>query len=234
MSDAVDRGITVTETAAMDPSIEASRETTAAFIGRALRGPLDEPVLIHSFGDFRRRFGDVWSRSSLGPAAQLFFEHGGSNLYVVRVANNAQGAVLCLPASGKVLRLRALEPGSTERLRAAVDYDGIDTSERFNLTVQRVDPATGLVSDQEFYRNVDYRQGKRNSIAELLTTSSLVRVELPLPAGRPEQTIGPMPIDVAYVQAAEEGTDGIELTDYDLIGSRETSTGLFALDHRDQ
>ena len=74
MSDAVDRGFTVTEMAPMDKPIDVLRETTAAFVGRALRGPLNEPVLIHGFGEFRRRFGDVWSRSSLGPAAQRFFD----------------------------------------------------------------------------------------------------------------------------------------------------------------
>ena len=84
MSDAVDRGITVTEIAAMDQPIDVSPETTAAFVGRALRGPLNTPVLIHSFGDFQRRFGESWSRSSLGPAVRQFFEHGGRQLYVVR------------------------------------------------------------------------------------------------------------------------------------------------------
>ena len=126
MSDAVDRGFTVTEMAPMDKPVDVLRETTAAFVGRALRGPLNEPVLIHGFGEFRRRFGDAWSRSSLGPAARHFFEHGGRNLYIVRVANNARGAMICLPASGSALVLRALEPGSTESIRAAVDYDGID------------------------------------------------------------------------------------------------------------
>ena len=126
MSDAVDRGITVTEMALMGESIDVSPETTAAFVGRALRGPLNQPVLVRDFGEFRRRFGDTWSSSSLGPAVRQFFDHGGRQLYVVRVANNARGAMLCLPASGSALVLRAIEPGSTERIRAAVDYDGID------------------------------------------------------------------------------------------------------------
>jgi hypothetical protein len=52
-------------------------------------------------------------RSSLGPAAKQFFEHGGKRLYIIRVANNARGAMLCLPASGSALVLRAVEPGST-------------------------------------------------------------------------------------------------------------------------
>lgn len=237
MSDAFDRGFTVTEMAQMDQPIDASRETTAAFIGRALRGPLNEATLISSFGDFRRRFGDIWSRSSLGPAVQQFFEHGGKNLYIVRVANNARGALICLPASGSALVLRALEPGSTERIRAAVDYDGIDADndELFNLTLQRVDPTTALVSDQEMYRHASYRPGKNNFIFDLLLTSSLARVLRPLPAHRPEITVGPhTPFDSAYVQPVQEGTDGQELSDYDLVGSRSRETGLFALEQLDR
>ena len=121
MSDAVDQGITVTEIAAMDQPVDVCPETTAAFVGRALRGPLNSPVLTTNFGEFRRCFGDVWGRSSLGPAAKQFFDHGGTRLYVVRVANNARGAMVCLPASGSALVLRAIEPGSTEFIRSAVD-----------------------------------------------------------------------------------------------------------------
>ena len=55
MSDTVDRGITVTKIAAMDQPIDASKETTTAFVGRALRGPLNTPVQIHSFAEYSRR-----------------------------------------------------------------------------------------------------------------------------------------------------------------------------------
>jgi len=236
VSDAVDRGITVTEMTAMDQPIDLSPETTAAFVGRALRGPVNKPILIHSFGEFRRRFGDIWTRSSLGPAVQQFFEHGGKNLYIVRVSNNARGAMICLPASGSALVLRALEPGSTERIRAAVDYDGVDDDldDLFNLTLQRVDPATGHVLDQEMYRRASFREGEDNFIVDLLLTSTLARVEHPFPTHRPEATAGPdTPFDTAYVQAAQNGADGHELCDYDLIGSRGSETGLFALQQVD-
>ena len=202
MSDAVDRGITVTEMAPMDHPINVSPETTAVFVGRALRGPLNEALLVHSFGEYRRRFGDSWTRSSLGPAAKLFFEHGGKNLYVVRVANNARGAMLCLPASGSALVLRALEPGSTESIRAAIDYDGINVNneELFNLTLQRVDPGTGLVTDQELYRRADYREDADRFVADLLLTSTIARVESPFPTHRPELTVSVnTPSDSAYV-----------------------------------
>ena len=236
MSDALDRGITVTEMAPMGQPIDVLPETTAAFIGRALRGPLNHPVLISSFGEFRRRFGDIWTRSSLGPAVKQFFDHGGSRLYVVRVANNARGAMICLPASGSALVLRALEPGSTERVRAAVDYDGVDADddELFNLTLQRVDPQSGRVTDQEIIRHANFREDADNFIADLLSMSALARVEHPYPAHRPAPTAGPdVSFGSAYVEYVQEGSDGLELSDYDLIGSGKHETGLFALQQLD-
>ena len=237
MSDASDRGITVTEIAPMDQPIDVAPETTAAFVGRALRGPLNTPVLIHHFGEFRRRFGDVWSRSSLGPAVQQFFEHGGESLYVVRVANKARGAMLCLPAQGSGLVLRAVEPGSTERIRASVDYDGIDddNDELFNLTIQRVDPANGFIVDQEMFRNLSYREDAETFVADMLLSSAMVAVEQPFPTHRPELTAkSDSRFDLTWVGHAQEGTDGVELSDYDLVGSRGNATGIFALEQTEQ
>ena len=236
MSDAVDCGITVTEIAAMDQPIDVSPETTAAFVGRALRGPLNTPVLVKSFGEFRRRFGDVWSRSSLGPSVRHFFEHGGLKLYIVRVANNARGAMICLPASGSALVLRAVEPGSTEFIRAAVDYDGIDADndESFNLALQRTNPVTGLIEDQELFRNASFSEDSEKFIGDMLAASSLARVEHPYPSRRPETTMDAGGrIGSAYVDHVQAGTDGTELSDYDLIGSRKERTGLFALEQID-
>jgi hypothetical protein len=230
LSDALDRGITVTEIAARGEPVDATPETTAAFIGRALRGPLNTPVLVRDLGEFRRRFGDVWSRSSLGPAVRQFFEHGGRNLYIVRVANRARGAMICLPASGSALVLRALEPGSTERVRAAVDYDGVD-GELFNLTLQRIDPGTGLIIDQELYRGLSHQESLESFVGDALLTSTMMRVEHPYPAHRPEATIPSHARPGSeYVEHVEDGTDGTELTDYDLVGSRSEGRGLFALE----
>jgi len=235
LSEAVDHGITVTEIAAMDQPIDVSPETTAAFVGRALRGPVNTPVLVQSFGDYRRRFGDTWSRSSLGPAVRQFFDHGGLQLYVVRVANNARGSMICLPASGSALVLRAVEPGSTEFIRAAVDYDGIgDDEDLFNLTLQRVNPGTGLVEDQELFRRVSYLEEHERFAGNALLTSSLARVEHPYPSHRPEPTMDAGGrIGSTYVSHVQAGTDGTELSDYDLVGSRKHRSGLFALEQID-
>lgn len=232
MSDAIDQGITVTEIAAMDLPINVAPETTAAFVGRALRGPLNTPVLISSFIAFQRRFGGSWSLSGLGPAVKLFFDHGGKNLFVVRVANNARGAMLALPASGGVLVLHALEPGTTEIIRAAIDYDGIPLvdNEHFNLVLQRIDPDSGLVADQEIFNRLSCIENSRSFIGQALLGSSLARVQLPPPQGRPAATVNiGNGFEATYVGHAQLGTDGGALSDYDLIGSSTRDSGIFAL-----
>jgi hypothetical protein len=234
LSDAHGRGITVTEISPMDQPIDADHETTAAFIGRALRGPLNTPILIENMAMFRRRFGDVWRHSSLGPAVEQFFEHGGKRLYVVRVASNARGAKICLPATGGELVLHAIAPGSTEKIRAAVDYDGITDDEHFNLTIQRIAPETRLVADQEIYLRLSCRDNGKSNIVDALLHSALVSVQRPLPEGRPAITTRPgRSFDSSYLGHSQDGTDGDELTDYDLIGSVTRGAGMFALNQID-
>lgn len=233
MSDALDRGITVTEMAAMDEPVDVQLYSAAAFVGRALRGPLNTPVLVRSLSDFNKAFGGVWPKSSMGPAVQQFFEHGGQRLYVVRVANGAKSATLQLPTDGDPLRLSAVNPGSTETLRLSVDYDGLaaDDTEHFNLTVQRLAPDGSLLVDQEIHNRLSCVEGSDRYVVNRLRDSSLVQLQGPVPGSRPRATIGPqVQRGVEYVQPTERGDDGDELSDYDLVGSATEKTGIFALD----
>ncbi len=230
LSDELDHGITVTEIAPMDQPIDVPLETTAAFVGRALRGPVDIPVLVQSLAEFRRRFGGFWIGSSLGSAVKHFFSHGGKQVYIIRVANNARGAMICLPAVHGVLVLRAIDPGSAEKIRVAVDYDGIsdENNTHFNLTLQRVDQDSGSILDQEIYRDLHCQCGVDGNIEDALLGSTLVRVQQPAPQHRPMST------DAEYIGHAQSGTDGTGLSDYDLVGSASRGTGLFALDQVDR
>ena len=84
-----------------------------AFIGRALRGPVDEPVTITSYADFERTFGGLWRDSSLGYAVRDFYRHGGSLAIVVRVhkPKTNDSASISLGAGNRRLALRAASPG---------------------------------------------------------------------------------------------------------------------------
>jgi phage tail sheath protein FI len=58
----------------------------ALFIGWAARGPTDRAVRLTSFADFERQFGGLDRRSLLGYAVKHFYDNGGSDAYVLRIA----------------------------------------------------------------------------------------------------------------------------------------------------
>ena len=52
--------------------------SVAAFLGRAKRGPVNEPVLVSSFADFERIYGGLWVDGPLSYAVRSFFLNGGA------------------------------------------------------------------------------------------------------------------------------------------------------------
>jgi len=237
LSEASGRRATATESTSIDASIDVSNRSVAAFVGRALRGPLNTPVPVRSFAQYSQRFGGAWAHSGLGSAVRQFFEHGGSKVYVVRVANNARGAELRLPTAEGALVLRAREPGSTEYVRVSVDYDRLPVSdlEHFNLTVQRITPTTSLILDQEIYNRLSCAATSRNYVADALLDSALVQVESVASSARPYATMGPhIGSGEQYIGHTVCGTDGDELSDYDVVGSATEATGIFALNGVDR
>jgi Bacteriophage tail sheath protein len=215
-------------------AIERVATGIAAFVGRTLKGPVDKAVTVRSFAEFQRHFGGLWQPSTLSYAVEQFFENGGREARIVRIVNGARPPTLTLPAAGGALTLRALNPGSREYLRASVDYDGLSAAEDdcFNLVVQRVrTPGSELVEDQEIYRRVSVAAGSSRFVTDVLLKSSLVRVHGAAPAYRPDRSAGgPGGVAVGYTLSNPDGDDGAPLTDYDVIGSRARSSGLFALE----
>src|SRR5437763_7649154 len=111
-----------------------------AFIGRAVRGPVDDPVRIQNFGDYERAFGGLSPLSTMSYAVQQFFFNGGTDAIIVRVAHNAVRARLDIPANAgaELLQLNAANPGLWgSQLIAHVDYRTRNPAEPiFNLFVK--------------------------------------------------------------------------------------------------
>jgi phage tail sheath protein FI len=207
--------------------------SVAAFIGRTERGPLNEPVAIRSFDEFQRCFGRHPTFSFVSHAVQHYFQHGGEDAVVVRVANRATRASIDVPAGGAKLRLQARQPGSREYLRVSVDYDRVErTADKFNLVVQRLGrPDSQLVEDQELFEALSMDPTDERFVVDALHESELVRLVGPLPRYRPDSTRPAYPGQaIPYLATTSSGTDGEEITDYDIIGSNSEGTGLFALD----
>lgn len=228
-------GASLGETDISSGGIEAMPLGVVAFVGRTLKGPLDEPVVVDDFARFQQVFGGLWQGSLLPHAVEQFFEHGGTRAVIVRVASGARSPSIDLPAGRERLTLTGLSPGCQEALRVSVDYDGITRQDPdlFNLVVQRVrSRGSELVEEQEIFRRVSILPGSARELTRKLAISKLVRVAGPLPSVRPDITRGQDPRAlIGYVDCNVDGDDGQVLSDYDLIGAEARGTGLCALRH---
>jgi uncharacterized protein len=217
----------------LQPAIERAATAATAFIGRTLKGPVDEPMAISSFDEYQRIFGGLWQPSTLSYAVEQYFENGGRHCLVVRVCNGGRAPTLTLRCANQRLTLIGVSPGTREYLRAGVDYDGIVAGEvdRFNLVVQRLRAAgTELIEDQEIFRRVSIRADAERALPEVLSKSRLVRLAARLPAVRPDRTMAAGGTGaVGYVASNPDGDDGDTLTNYDIIGDMRNGSGLFAL-----
>jgi len=226
-------GIVVAEGPGADGAITPLPTAVTAFVGRTLRGPVNRPVAVRSFAEFHQVFGGLWQPSTLAYAVEQFFDNGGRHAVIVRVVNGGAAATITLPCGDESLTLAALSPGSREALRASVDYDNIGANEpdRFNLVVQRVRTrGSEHIEDQEIFRRVSVAPDTTRFVATALQESQLVRVRGAVPETRPERTFRPgARHPIGYVDSNPDGDDGRPLTDYDVIGSEESGSGLFAL-----
>jgi len=233
VADSPASGVELAEQSRDCHAIERVPTGVAAFIGRTLKGPVSQPLAVHNFAEFQQHFGGLWQPSTLSYAVEQFFENGGREAHIVRVANGARPPTITLPAGRGALKLVALNPGSREYLRASVDYDGLTAAEheRFNLVVQRVRTAgSELVEDQEIYRRVSVSPSSGRFVSDVMLESRLVRVLGAAPAQRPDRSAGgPGGVAVGYTLSNPDGDDGAPLTDYDIIGAAGGGTGLFAL-----
>ncbi|MEE1782965.1 phage tail sheath C-terminal domain-containing protein [Streptomyces sp. SP17BM10] len=209
----------------------------AAFVGTAPRGSVTDPVHITGWADYEREFGGLDRTSDMSYAVHQFFQNGGAEAEIVRIAAvkpknpPADGptypapAALVLPAASGVaadaVTLTALSPGDWgNHLRARVDYQTRDKApdaadqKSFNLTLR--DAATGAT---ESYLNVSTAPGSPDRLSVALAASALVTVpasadgKLPaadadVPAGR-----DPFPDDKGpghgnWYVTATDGLDG--------------------------
>ncbi|MFC1475874.1 phage tail sheath family protein [Candidatus Zixiibacteriota bacterium] len=96
--------------------IQGVGTSTAAFIGTASSGPIEQPKLIQSWDAFKAIFGDIITtppHSNLAKAVYGFFQNGGTACYIVR-AGNGQMAHRDLDArtgNDPLLKVTAIQEG---------------------------------------------------------------------------------------------------------------------------
>jgi hypothetical protein len=128
------------------------------FIGRAMAGQLNVPILCLSYEDFVRAFTAIDVGSDLARAVKLFFINGGTQCYVMRIAKGAKPSSVMLrndSNTNDVLGVEAKAAGLFgEDIRLEVSYNTQLPEATFNLEVFRWSKAsTGALqrSDNESY-----------------------------------------------------------------------------------
>jgi len=68
--------------------IEGARNSITAFIGVTEKGPVDHALMVASFAEFQANFGNFLRESWLACSVLLFFNNGGTHLYIARVTGH--------------------------------------------------------------------------------------------------------------------------------------------------
>ncbi|GAB2756630.1 phage tail sheath subtilisin-like domain-containing protein [Nocardioides salsibiostraticola] len=222
-------GVYVVEVPSGVRTLTGVATSITAFVGRALRGPVDDPVTIGSYGDFERVFGGLWTDSHLGYSVSDFFRLGGGAAIIVRVHRPAADdtATLGIGAAAARLGLRAANPGAWgSRLVATVDKltaDPADTTQ-FNLTV--TDNGTFF---SETFRNVSFATDSSRRVDLVLESSTLVRIDGALPTD-------PQASDSVDSSATTGGNNGAAITAAEIsttAGMQTAKLGMYALEKAD-
>ena len=78
-------GVYIEEVPSGVRTITGVATSITAFIGRTLRGPVNEPTTVNNFGEFERLFGGLAPDHTVAYAVQDFFGNGGAQAIIVRL-----------------------------------------------------------------------------------------------------------------------------------------------------
>ena len=131
-------GVYVQEIPSGVRTITGVATSITAFIGRALRGPVNKATTILNYGDFERQFGGLWVDSTMSYAVQHYFQNGGTTAIIVRIAKDAAAAKLSLPSTGNNLEIEASSSGAWGNHLSIEITHVSDSDDLFNLTVERL------------------------------------------------------------------------------------------------
>jgi len=225
------------------------------FVGKALRGPADQPVTITSFADYERVYGGLHRDMTLSYAVRDFFLNGGGQAVIVRLYKATVGSAskatyeipnLTLQAAsegawGMQVRVRVdKKPVTDPNLIAVATRLGVQPADLFDLTVR--DGGTGRT---ETFLNLTTKESARRADRVLAAESTLVRVTAVLPSNTsPTAHAGALTDADVWTNASRStpakttattdvAVDSAALDAATYKGSQSAKTGLYQLEKVD-
>jgi hypothetical protein len=210
-----------------------------AFLGRAPRGPVNEPVTVTNFGDYDRTFGGLDLNSTMSYAVRDFFLNGGGQAIIVRLFKNEDDretrARIQVGEGDDAWQFLAASPGTWAnglQIKVMVieakgmgqqvlDRYGRKAGELFSLSIHDGDPAKK--PPLETIANVTLVDGPRRLDRVLEQESGMIRVE----------SVGQAMPENNAALVLSEGLDSVGLDVSAYRGDQENKTGLYALEKAD-
>ena len=210
--------------------------SVTAFVGRALKGPVNDATIIHNFGEFDSIFGGLWKESTMSYAVYQYFLNGGADAVIVRVVSSDAKKVKFENSVEPGIKFEAQNEGEWAKTLMVttdqnVDDDAPDKDLLFNVRVKEKvadtgDPKKDFV-ELETFLNVSFGEDHRRYVNKLLEEESdLIRISTNALTARPAA----LNFDVV---ADPSNMDGSAQVDNDLKGDPAEKKGIFALDKAD-
>ncbi|SET51452.1 hypothetical protein SAMN05216326_1327 [Nitrosomonas marina] len=177
-------GVYVREVPSSSRPITIASTSTAAFVGIATKGPIDEAVRIFSFSDFEKLYGAYRADSFLAHSVFQYFNNGGSVAYIVRVVgsdptntNNPANASMTLMDRGSnaqsTITIEAASPGIWgNALEIEITAGTSDPANEFNLNVYE----EGSNRPVETFENINMLSTASNYITNVISNSNYISV----------------------------------------------------------
>lgn len=170
-------GVYVEELPSGVHTITGVATSITAFVGRADRGKVNQPVVVESFADYQRKFGGLSKNSRTSYAVRDFFLNGGNMAVIVRLFHG-DGTPDTVDLAVGNIKLKAASPGKwATKLRMTVDQNvsadvatqmGLAATDLFNLKV--VDSSDNGQSEE--FRNVTLVKSSTRRLDKVLSDGS--------------------------------------------------------------
>jgi uncharacterized protein len=172
-------GVYIEEVSSGVRSISGVATSIALFIGWAPRGPTDSAMRISSYAEFERAYGGLDGRADvfLGYAVKSFYDNGGTDAYILRIAHTDAATGTCSLGD---LDIEASSPGDWSDDFSVRLTQSVADATRFTLDV--IQPAANNAvlesfadlsmtpTDRRFVQNVV--NGRSTFMDNLVATSA--------------------------------------------------------------
>ena len=201
-------GVYVEEVDTGSKPIEGVSTSTAGMVGVTERGPVNMPMLVTSYGEFTRLFGERLNALDypnghhfLPHAVEGFFTNGGKRVFVTRIT--AEGAT---PAAMPLFNRGGNNAANTVLLRTAPEQRGTNAAPPLPYLLSTDNIANGTWIRIGDGSNAEYRQ------ADVVTANTAnTHVPLDFPLSRSHDAASPAQ---QFVPAADTGAGNTYTADF--------------------